>query len=444
MSNSRTFEHLLSKHNTNTREKQLRKRALQFVSTVDYLIKHWLFSFYALTVPMDLVSLIALFAVKYGGVPYFIGYNASKALCGISGKISTLRTLTRCEANADLRFDFLAISSHTFTLCVTTEGRLLFCKDDRVFESVTFKYDSLSELKNVSIIALNSGCDYNSHFVCTDTNQIFYHCDNSDESFAFAKPITRSALDSYVITHVSCGGVGLSVFLTQCGRVLCSGDNAQNQCGLYNGATKVTKPKEVSWFIENEVKIRQVCCGYMFWACVDTQDRMWILGNSFLNIYMNVSEYDVPKNPYLMQSFVENQVRIDKIRCGRKHVITLDLNNSVWVFGSMVDGLLGNGKLLTLNVSSIGIPQKVKINSNDKIVAIKSGNYHVCSITERNDYWFWGLDKYSQIRGLCKCTECDNNRELDFVTIPHLVSFALDNMIDVYLGKWRTALIIDE
>lgn len=120
------------------------------------------------------------------------------------------------------------------------------------------------------------------------------------------------------------------------------------------------------------------------------------------------------------------------------------MNYCVWIWGYIGYGLLGNGQTKTnLKNNKTSVPQKVNIASQI-VMDIKSGNHHVCAITDKKEYWFWGLNTSKQICGLCKCAECDNNRELDFLTKPHLVSFALDNVINVYLGKWRTALIIDQ
>lgn len=211
-----------------------KRRVLEFIPTIDHLMQYWIS--YQFAVPMDLVSLIALYTVNNGGVPYLVGFNGlNRGLCGVFHQLLVPK-LTHCVTTAvntindELRFESLAINSGVLTLYLSTDGQVIRCvnKVSKPFERVfSFTHE---------IVALNSGCDNETHFVCIDVNNTVYKCDIMNISNIIIESVHFNS--SYVIIDVSCGGNGLSVFLTQCGTVLCSSDN------------QMKTPNVVSWFVE--------------------------------------------------------------------------------------------------------------------------------------------------------------------------------------------------
>ena len=110
-------------------------------------------------------------------------------------------------------------------------------------------------------------------------------------------------------------GDGHSVFLESNGTVWTCGYNYDGQCGL--GHTEsVWKVSCVQYFVDNDIKIKEIECGWAFNIMMDYDGRIWMFGD---NMYgqLGIDGGSVAE-PMEIEMFRDEEVEI--MRCGLAHV----------------------------------------------------------------------------------------------------------------------------
>ena len=93
------------------------------------------------------------------------------------------------------------------------------------------------------------------------------------------------------------------------------------------------------------------------------------------------------------QYFKSNPSMYEAVSCGFSHGVVLAKGGNVLTFGSELGGKLGNGITGRLSVSE---PYAVKISDDESIVSIACGESHTVVLTDRNNVYSWGLNRYCQ------------------------------------------------
>jgi len=91
-----------------------------------------------------------------------------------------------------------------------------------------------------------------------------------------------------------------------------------------------------------------------------------------------------------------NNIRIVDIECGSCHTVLLSEQGEVFLFGSGADGKMAFGEDDPIDILR---PRKVNFFSERKvkIVQIRSGTDHICTLDEDGNMWNWGFGQHGAL-----------------------------------------------
>lgn len=108
---------------------------------------------------------------------------------------------------------------------------------------------------------------------------------------------------------------------------------------------------------------------------------------------------------------------ITQITCGANHALAIDLNGTIWGWGSGDQNQLGR-RLFGRQSSDGLIPRRIEI-FGQKAKFIAAGEFHSLAIDTKDNVWGWGLNNYGQA-GDPKTAGTDAALLLHPVKIKHL------------------------
>lgn len=99
------------------------------------------------------------------------------------------------------------------------------------------------------------------------------------------------------------------------------------------------------------------------------------------------------------------------IAAGVDHAVMLSTNGHVWTVGANEYGQLGDNRLATNSVvTPVDITDRFNLDSDDRIVAIASGDYHSFAVSDNRRIFAWGKNTYGQLGDK---TQIDRNVPVD-------------------------------
>ena len=194
------------------------------------------------------------------------------------------------------------------------------------------------------------------------------------------------------IDLVSCG-TDFTIFKNVNGDIFVFGDNSRGQLGTTN--TKChEEPFLCSHWPNNIIDIR---CGNSHTLALTSNQEVYSCGHNGYGQLARITEENSGFRWYKQdEQFscnlkkIEELPEITRIECGCYHVICIDINNNLYVFGSNGDGQLGLGDTDDRNK-----PIKHPLLSN--IIDISKGGFYSFVKTSNNEIYAFGDNRYSQL-----------------------------------------------
>lgn len=124
-------------------------------------------------------------------------------------------------------------------------------------------------------------------------------------------------------------GIEHTFFITNNGDLIGFGSNSNFQLGIDSHYFKQYEPV----ILRDLPKFRSVSCGSIFTLALDVDNNVWIFGSILLG---------APEN---LRSKIQHLPEILSIHAGNDHAILIDCFHKAWSFGSNMSGELGLGDL---------------------------------------------------------------------------------------------------
>ncbi|CAK4634491.1 unnamed protein product [Aphanomyces euteiches] len=206
-------------------------------------------------------------------------------------------------------------------------------------------------------------------------------------------------IDSFVekninITKLSLG-TSHSAAVDANGRVYVWGRGDKGELGLGDKVKEVHEPTLVDYL--REVDIVDISCGVHHTIAIDKQGRMYAWGYGGTSMSENALGLgpSTGKNvtlPTLIETFIDDGVRMQAVDCGDSHTVALSADGEIWTWGLGDNGRLGNGELISLDY-----PEPVEYFDTMNCVAIAAGRSFTMALSEDGRVFGWGKNNHFQL-----------------------------------------------
>lgn len=172
----------------------------------------------------------------------------------------------------------------------------------------------------------------------------------------------------------------------------CSGYNYYGGLGIgYELPSPYTSSEHIKVNFPEDVKIKEAKNGYNSNCAIDVNDSLWCWGS---NDYGQLGINSYESKSYSPQRVVfENNESIDGVAVGYNHKCALTLSNDIYCWGSNSNGQLH----LPMNMNYVYSPVKVDIPNGITPVSITSKYDHTCLLSEEGAVYCWGKNDYGQL-----------------------------------------------
>lgn len=198
-------------------------------------------------------------------------------------------------------------------------------------------------------------------------------------------------------------------------------------------------PKKNQYFIENDIRIKKVSCGKHFTAVITTDGNLYTFGSGKygkLGRYIEDDDFIDSFHiefPYLIDFFSKTYTKIEKVSTKWEHVAAIDNNGYLFMWGYGEYGILGDGGEDFHNRS---LPDIVDFNFEIKVKKVSCGKVHTAVISDNGNLYTFGSGDYGQLG--------DGLIDDHVVRFPYLVEYFKDiKIIKVSCGWFYTAVISD-
>ena len=137
-----------------------------------------------------------------------------------------------------------------------------------------------------------------------------------------------TVIDALKDRHIIKVGVGFyhSLFLDSEGIVWCCGGNESGQCGVAlrahdGGRSAVHNIQSIDFFIENEIRIKDIACGSYFSMVVDADGRLWGFGDDMYGQICGSNDIESSfqvLEPKELNVFGDG-IKAEIVKCGAQH-----------------------------------------------------------------------------------------------------------------------------
>ncbi|RUS84732.1 hypothetical protein EGW08_007519 [Elysia chlorotica] len=137
---------------------------------------------------------------------------------------------------------------------------------------------------------------------------------------------------------------------------------------------------------------------------------------------------------------LDMSLRIDRITCGKEHVLLLSHFGCVYSFGLGSRGQLGHG-----DVEMERTPRLIEALEGVKMVGIQAGGWHSLSVSESGDVYAWGWNESGQL-GISSVGPGSNDRVSPgvLITEPECVTLPSEDPIKAAACGSRHTLLLSE
>eukprot|EP01084_Bolivina_argentea_P178981 309315_1 len=182
---------------------------------------------------------------------------------------------------------------------------------------------------------------------------------------------------------------------------------------------------------------------------LDRKGVVWCCGIN-INGGLGVGHNDDVYEPTAIQWFIDEGIRIKDICCGSDHNVALDIHGGVYTWGANHMGQCGDS-----STNYIDLPKKILYFKNECVTTIDCGSNHTYCLVKskcsarRDRHYLFGSNKYNECITyddiLMREYECYKNTK---VTTPHCINDIIEEKSGgktikaVYLGHHNTKIIL--
>ncbi|PVD35390.1 hypothetical protein C0Q70_02352 [Pomacea canaliculata] len=271
----------------------------------------------------------------------------------------------------------------------------------------------LGGLESIKIRTVASGCNACHCVAITEEGKVYTWGRNEKGQLGVSDinrrdvPTKVDLLESFNIVAAACGK-NHTLFLTDRGKVLATGDNKMGQLGIGNQTQQVPCPMQVKY---KGPPIRRIACGGEFSMISDINGNLYSFGcpeygqlghntDGKYFVTSNKMEYKCEMTPRKVNVFIEKNrdghitpvtdVDVREIACGLNHTLIIDSKKRIfsWGFG-------GYGRLGHAEPKDELVPRMLKFfdGPNRGATQIQCGSSFSMAVGEHGAMFFWGQSK---------------------------------------------------
>eukprot|EP01084_Bolivina_argentea_P024316 45322_1 len=210
--------------------------------------------------------------------------------------------------------------------------------------------------------------------------------DTDYHPFLVPRKININFKSKETIISVKCGGY-FSMILTcsPSNNVWTCGDNECGQLGLGH-----TQNGDEFTLIKSliDVKCIDINCGINSSYIIDNNKNVWSFGahdNGRLGIGAHITDDQL--SPVKIGYFIENNIKIKQLKCGDRHVCCISDTNDAFTFGHNEYGQCGNG-----TTNDVFLPFKIIIKNAKIITKIECGSANTKLLDKESNLYLFGLN----------------------------------------------------
>ena len=194
---------------------------------------------------------------------------------------------------------------------------------------------------------------------------------------------------------------------------------------------------EVKIFADENINIVGIAMGNNHALFVDDRGVVWSCGiNNYGCLGLGIDEKRTAKvyGPREIKYFMENDIRIKDIKCGYEHNLALCMDGNVYSWGLNSSGQCGHdmdGQF------SIPIPTKIDAFDDEEVVVIKCGEEHSYICTASGKHYLFGSN------GDYECLKEDADEVPEPYRFDEVIKekYKIKSIIDVDIGYYNTKII---
>jgi len=237
------------------------------------------------------------------------------------------------------------------------------------YSSQNFNY---FEITGIQDTVVKVDYSHKTSLALTQTGDVYAWGDNNNVTLASVPVNCPVKLPLCNIVDIACGN-NFAVALTHRGEIYTWGFNGNGQLGIGSVGNVSFTPQKLTTI----AKGYKIDAGFNYAVVLDSSGKVytWGANNNGVLGHNNFS----PNNP--TPSFVmtnsDTLKRIKDISAGGNHVMAVDSSNRLWVWGSNVDGQLGDfigNQIAAYHLSAVDAVNKLDIAAIEKSSFILTGN----------------------------------------------------------------------
>ncbi|ETV70836.1 hypothetical protein, variant [Aphanomyces astaci] len=179
------------------------------------------------------------------------------------------------------------------------------------------------------------------------------------------------------------------------GRVYTWGFGEKGELGLGDNIKEVDVPTWVEHL--DGVHVVDVSCAVHHTAALDNKGRLftWGYGGTSMSdsaLGLGPSDGQNVTLPTLVETFIDDGVRVQAVDCGDSHTVALSADGEIWTWGRGDNGRLGNGELISLD-----FPEPLDFFDSMTCVAIAAGRSFSLALRDDGRVFGWGKNNHFQL-----------------------------------------------
>ena len=273
----------------------------------------------------------------------------------------------------DKLITFVSNSYHGKHVIIGTENEIYAYGNNAFYELGIGKCDS--RVKTPTPVQLPSdGVDYNIIDACCGENfttflsecghilsagynidgrcgqKVDREVDYEEERFCVDQITVISGVEN--IVSINCGQKHV-LCLNKDGQLFSWGSNAMGKSCHPQEIWRCESPKLVEYFKEHKKGIKDFKCGFNHSCVINVDGRVYIFGHIDNKIYNE-------EDHYLLRELIEENVRIDKMDCGKRFIVLLSTDHELYCVGKYNREIVKTGRVYKIGYDELRLDRKTQ------------------------------------------------------------------------------------
>nr|QBK90101.1 MAG: F-box and regulator of chromosome condensation repeat protein [Pithovirus LCPAC102] len=262
-------------------------------------------------------------------------------------------------------------------------------EDRNKFEMIDYKFRTKPNYDNNTNIyeGIVSCGTYFTFFIYN--KYLYTSGDNILGNVGLLYPVKNPIIDDNIVEHTVkyvSSGENHIVIIDDNNKLWSAGLNSFGQLGSGDYYNRESFKKIL--FIDDNIEIKSVTCGYEYTIAIDMDNIIWVFGNNNYGQLGFISGGNIIIPTKL--NIFGYDMKAKYVSCGHNHTIIIDMDNNAWSFGQNNKGQLGLG-----HTNEIIIPNMIE-NIND-IKMSSCGHSQSLLLTNKGDIYSFGLNNYGKL-----------------------------------------------